>query len=119
MKCIVVFGHQTMHQRRRNTPPSITDDLVIHQPHAILEAAIQSILPHLFVALTIWVVSSPIYLKRIGSILFMYMSCFSVGISRFFYLGNSLQSLKLCLLLHPPPPTGAEARGGGSHVGAP
>ena len=82
---------------------SITDELVIHQPHSILEAPIQGILPHLFVALTIWVVFSPIYLKNIGSILPMYRSCFLVGLPRFFYLDNSLQSPKLSLLLRPPP----------------
>ena len=41
-----------------------------------------------------------------------------MGLPRFLYLGNSLQSSKLSLLLRPPP-TGAEARGGGSHAGAP
>ena len=103
MKCIVVFGYQTIHQRRRNTPPSITDELIIHQPHSILEAPIQGILPHFFVALTIWVVFSPIYLKNIASILPMYRSCLLVGLPRFSYLDDSLQSPKLSLLLRPPP----------------
>ena len=44
-----------------------TDELVIHQPHSVLEVPIQEILPHSFIAFTIWVMFSQFISKTLGA----------------------------------------------------
>ena len=44
----------TVNKGCRDTPPSITDEFVVHQSNVFRENSIQGILAHLFIAVTIW-----------------------------------------------------------------
>ena len=71
----------------------------------------QRLFPHFFVAFTIGVVFSRIYVKDNESTLPMYTFCLFVGPPRLFNLGNSLKFSKLFLSLRPPPHWSRSPRG--------